>query len=700
MTKSSHLKSSVFQRFTRAYLGTLIFAAVMIAALLIGVAANSIGTVEIDARQEALSQMAADLQMQSEIMGGVRDNIAVANVYQPGRLRIDKYEEINLLENFATFGSHSPVSSSLFLLYENEEMIYTSHQTKALFKYHFAQKYGMTYAQSAVLMHRLKTLRNAEILPVSAYGGRGDYLFVFPVIFTTGYLRERATLVFEVEARQFLQRMESVSGHAFADYAIYENEKLLLDVGKTASCIAQQMAPRKPNEHLLSSTSMDGRFSVYAHYSNSAFSQAISTYFWQICGAIAALTVIFVVFAVVAAARTSRPIRQLAQRFAQPDTITGYNEFDILETAIQSIESNQKASVRSAKEQFLQLLLHGNGSARMLDQWAQLGVVFDQPCNCVCLVSLPENADAELLVEEIENFADANLRLYAMRPADRPYVVVCCSYQYDYTRSELLDNLSALIDAEQEKVFMGESYDTPLKLPLSYQEARKARHAESSYSQQLGLSYEQVNQRLETIRTAVKCGRVDVVEAELEQLGKVAAASDETIALQRYIYHSLLSCKVSYLRETRQEELARTMESMLVTDYRLFAAEFVKAMRDNQTAMEESNPSVADDIVKYIERNAHDCDLCLDTLTEEFALSADYISQLVKSQTGIPFKEYLIRLRMQLAQKLLLENAEMTINDVASLSGYRTASNFIKRFRETTGMTPAQFRKSREIPQE
>ena len=305
-----------------------------------------------------------------------------------------------------------------------------------------------------------------------------------------------------------------------------------------------------------------------------------------------------------------------------------------------------------------------------------------------------------MLVEEIENFADANLRLYAMRPADRSYVVVCCSYQYDYTRSELLDNLSALIDAEQEKVFMGESYDTPLKLPLSYQEARKARHAESSYSQQLGLSYEQVNQRLETIRTAVKCGRVDVVEAELEQLGKVAAASDETIALQRYIYHSLLSCKVSYLRETRQEELARTMESMLVTDYRLFAAEFVKAMRDNQTAMEESNPSVADDIVKYIERNAHDCDLCLDTLTEEFALSADYISQLVKSQTGIPFKEYLIRLRMQLAQKLLLENAEMTINDVASLSGYRTASNFIKRFRETTGMTPAQFRKSREIPQE
>lgn len=90
-------------------------------------------------------------------------------------------------------------------------------------------------------------------------------------------------------------------------------------------------------------------------------------------------------------------------------------------------------------------------------------------------------------------------------------------------------------------------------------------------------------------------------------------------------------------------------------------------------------------------------EMCLDLLAEVFSLSADYISQLVKTQTGLPFKEYLIRQRMQIAQQLLLEKPDMTINDIAYLSGYRTSSNFIKRFRETTGMTPVQFRKSRLI---
>ena len=137
----------------------------------------------------------------------------------------------------------------------------------------------------------------------------------------------------------------------------------------------------------------------------------------------------------------------------------------------------------------------------------------------------------------------------------------------------------------------------------------------------------------------------------------------------------------------------------MVTDYRLMAAELVKTLKENQTAFEETHSSSADEIVKFIGRNAQDCDLCLDTLVDEFSLSADYISQLVKNQTGLPFKEYLIRQRMQIAQKLLLEDSAMTINDVAVRSGYRTASNFIKRFRETTGMTPVQFRKSREIPQ-
>lgn len=103
--------------------------------------------------------MAADLQLQYEIMSGVRDRIVVSDVYHPSRLRVDKYEEIRLLESFSSFVNYSPVSSSLFLMYENEEMIFTSNQTKALFQFHFAKKYGMSDDQTTALMLLMKRLR-------------------------------------------------------------------------------------------------------------------------------------------------------------------------------------------------------------------------------------------------------------------------------------------------------------------------------------------------------------------------------------------------------------------------------------------------------------------------------------------------------------------------------------------------------------
>ena len=62
MIKDRPIQSAVFQRFTRAYLGALVFAAVIITALLVGVAANSIGRMETASRQAALAQMAADMQ--------------------------------------------------------------------------------------------------------------------------------------------------------------------------------------------------------------------------------------------------------------------------------------------------------------------------------------------------------------------------------------------------------------------------------------------------------------------------------------------------------------------------------------------------------------------------------------------------------------------------------------------------------------
>ena len=106
-------------------------------------------------------------------------------------------------------------------------------------------------------------------------------------------------------------------------------------------------------------------------------------------------------------------------------------------------------------------------------------------------------------------------------------------------------------------------------------------------------------------------------------------------------------------------------------------------------------------MILFIYKNVFDCDFSLGALADEFSLSGDYISRLIKAQTGRTFKEYVVELRMNEAKGLLTHRMEWTIAEVAAACGYRSASNFIKQFRDCTGCTPLQYRKENgDVPRE
>ncbi len=79
-------------------------------------------------------------------------------------------------------------------------------------------------------------------------------------------------------------------------------------------------------------------------------------------------------------------------------------------------------------------------------------------------------------------------------------------------------------------------------------------------------------------------------------------------------------------------------------------------------------------------------------ISDRFALSNDYISSLIKKETGSAFKEYLTMLRIGEGKRLLREEKELTIAEVAERVGYRKTSNFSKKFKEITGMLPSEYR--------
>jgi len=64
---------------------------------------------------------------------------------------------------------------------------------------------------------------------------------------------------------------------------------------------------------------------------------------------------------------------------------------------------------------------------------------------------------------------------------------------------------------------------------------------------------------------------------------------------------------------------------------------------------------------------------------------------LFKQVTGISFKEYLNKVRIEEA-KSLLEHTDYSIMEIAVACGYSDQSYFTKVFKKATGITPKQYR--------
>lgn len=73
-------------------------------------------------------------------------------------------------------------------------------------------------------------------------------------------------------------------------------------------------------------------------------------------------------------------------------------------------------------------------------------------------------------------------------------------------------------------------------------------------------------------------------------------------------------------------------------------------------------------------------------------LSDNYFSEKFHAFTGVAFKEYLLRLRFEYAEKLLLYS-DMPVTDVCYESGFSALSYFIRAFNKRYSCSPNNYRK-------
>ncbi|MBR6916416.1 MAG: helix-turn-helix transcriptional regulator [Clostridia bacterium] len=95
--------------------------------------------------------------------------------------------------------------------------------------------------------------------------------------------------------------------------------------------------------------------------------------------------------------------------------------------------------------------------------------------------------------------------------------------------------------------------------------------------------------------------------------------------------------------------------------------------------------------VLYIESRYHE-DVTLSDISSAAQLNVNSLNLLFREELGVTPMNYLLNHRIA-AAKRKLEFTDLPVGEIAVLTGFKTASHFCRKFGETTGMTPTEFRK-------
>ena len=126
-----------------------------------------------------------------------------------------------------------------------------------------------------------------------------------------------------------------------------------------------------------------------------------------------------------------------------------------------------------------------------------------------------------------------------------------------------------------------------------------------------------------------------------------------------------------------------------------FSVDELRKVFQKQAALllqSSGNDRLIDSIIQYIKE--HCCDnLSTAMLSEQFGLSSNYITNLLKQELGIRYNDYITQLRMERAKELLL-TTNLSVKSITTSCGYYSQSHFTKLFVEREGCTPVEYRKN------
>ena len=105
------------------------------------------------------------------------------------------------------------------------------------------------------------------------------------------------------------------------------------------------------------------------------------------------------------------------------------------------------------------------------------------------------------------------------------------------------------------------------------------------------------------------------------------------------------------------------------------------------------NASLVKQVIEYIRANVTE-GLGLEDVAAMFYVSPNYLSTLIRKETGITYRQHVIDAKIAVAKKML-DDTRMRVEDIAYAIGYENYISFYNTFKKVENMSPTEYRCSK-----
>ena len=495
--------------------------------------------------------------------------------------------------------------------------------------------------------------------------------------------------------------------------------------GRVVAESGQADAVQNADESVSLGFTVRNPFTITARISSASMLAQFNTVLQRTFYTLIGLSAVAMLLVFLAMRSTYMPLRKLTQKFVkEPEPEQGYIEqldrvFSHTMSENRSLQSKINQYRLSMQKSVLDALISGGteGGARDFDDIEPFFTM--EPDNRIFVVYMRCKGEAFPAKEAAEIIRTSLPEGDACAILEEREESVAFVFNYsgpEQPKEAVIQQL--LMDMYQEKGYLAALSNgsaSPLDIPALYENAQRA---SQFWAQEPVVLYDAVRESLpsraavayphEHINTlAARLGENDFVaaRAEIQILFRLLdeAVYDRPEMRSFFVRSILIDILSTVVSAMNQAHIKFKSYSDLYFETLYFCRSF--PYEQKKTEIQEHVGQLLDvfeegvankcitavQIQRVVQEHCFSPDFSIALLADHFQVSIAYMSLQFKKEMGENFLDYVWKLRLEKAKRLLQES-DLSIDEISAAVGYANTSSFRRKFKQETGISPSQMR--------